>query len=194
MKLVKDRKSFTLIETLVVVGVIGLIIPALFSIFYIVIRQQVKLYRLAEVKRQGDSVRNTFQTIITNHAYRIYDSLGTELCTTAGSSAGNISYFEDQYGNSITVAKSGTVLRIDVANNPPPVPQIPLSSGNLASSKVNFITSADYMSCFKNSLYSPPFIIFNYDVEYITSSTRVEDIAVLNYIYAVKLRNYPSPY
>lgn len=50
------KNGFTLVEMLIVVTIIGLILPAFFSIVLAVLRQQVRVQYMSEIKREGDNV------------------------------------------------------------------------------------------------------------------------------------------
>lgn len=64
-------KSFTLIEMVVVIGVIGFVLPILFSIIFLIIRQQTRIYSLQELKKQGDNAFYSMQTSIRENGVNI---------------------------------------------------------------------------------------------------------------------------
>ena len=64
----KFNKGFTLIETIVVIAVIGLTLPVLFATILTLMRQQIKIYRLSQVKREGDYIINLMENTIRNRA------------------------------------------------------------------------------------------------------------------------------
>ena len=68
------KKGFTLIETIVVVAVIGLTLPVIFSIFFVLFQQQTKIYRLNTVKKEGDYVINLIENTIRDDAVTILSS------------------------------------------------------------------------------------------------------------------------
>jgi prepilin-type N-terminal cleavage/methylation domain len=68
------KRAFTLIETLVVIAIIGLITPIVFTIIFIITREQMKTSRLILVKRQGDNILNNISFTIKNYAYSIYSA------------------------------------------------------------------------------------------------------------------------
>lgn len=69
-----NNKSFTLIELLVSVSIIALILPALFAIFFTMMRQQVVLMAYRDMIRQGDNISNNMKNIIHTRALRVTDS------------------------------------------------------------------------------------------------------------------------
>ncbi len=76
------RQGFTLIELLIVLSIISIIIPIVFSIIYILLNQQVQIYRIVETKRQGDRIMSFMKEKITREALSISDSSGTPRCAT----------------------------------------------------------------------------------------------------------------
>lgn len=71
----------------VVIGVISVVLPALFAILFTVLQQQLKIYALQEMKRQGDNALVAIETTIKNNAVGIYadEAFATAKCTTTGS-------------------------------------------------------------------------------------------------------------
>lgn len=67
-------KAFTLIELLVSVSIIALILPALFAIFFTMMRQQVVLMAYRDMIRQGDSIASNMKNIIHTRALRVTDT------------------------------------------------------------------------------------------------------------------------
>ena len=66
------KKAFTLIETIVVIAVIGITLPVIFTIILALMREQVKIYRMSQVKREGDYAINLMENTIRNKAVTIY--------------------------------------------------------------------------------------------------------------------------
>lgn len=71
---IMKKNSFTLIELLVSVSIIALILPAVFAIFFTMMRQQVVLMAYRDMIRQGDSISNNMKNIIRTRALRVTDS------------------------------------------------------------------------------------------------------------------------
>jgi len=72
------KKSFTLIETIVVIAVIGLTLPVLFATILTLMRQQIKIYRLSQVKREGDYIINLMENTIRNRAVTVHSEQPTD--------------------------------------------------------------------------------------------------------------------
>lgn len=82
----RKNLGFTLIEFLIVLGIMVLIVPTMFGLMYTLLRQQTRIIALQEVKRQGDLVFNHMKTTIRNNATATYNgslALPTAICATA---------------------------------------------------------------------------------------------------------------
>ena len=66
-----QKKGFTLIEMVVVVGVIGFVLPILFAIVFLIIQQQARIYSLQEVKKQGDQALFSMRGTVKQYAEKI---------------------------------------------------------------------------------------------------------------------------
>lgn len=184
------KKGFTLIETIVVIAVIGLTIPAIFAIIFGLVRQQAKINRLSEVKRQGDYVLNNIAVLIRNNALSVHSASpatdANEKCSIDGSTYNSNSslYFLDKnghwFGFRLTTNKISSV-SVDLAT---PV--------DLTTTKV--IISGLNIGCGKTTLYSPATVSLSFDICYntgagICTSTHPEETATLHYQTKIKLRN-----
>ena len=200
----KNKKSFTFVETLVVISVLGLVFPILFSTFFVILRQQLKINRLTEVKRQGDSIVRILDEMIKNNAYKIYDDTDTEICDAGGSfPEGTPAYFLDKYNSRF----SFKIIIIDDVDNyeqnletvydvPPfPAPTFAFPSGKLNNTRVMIPESSYVISCNRKTTYSAPVININflicYKVNRSCDSAKPEESALLEYQTNIKLRSYP---
>ena len=181
------KKSFTLIETIVVVAVIGLTLPVLIGTIFILVRQQTKIIRLSQVKREGDYIINLMENTIRNRAISIHSGIPTEgniVCKDAGSSSsGPPLYFLDKNGQWFGYLADSNSIASNSAN-----PTI-----NLTSSKI--LISNFSIDCSRKIIYSPASISLGFDICYdigagVCTSTRPEEIASLHYQTRIKLRNY----
>lgn len=181
------RRGFTFIEMLVVISVIGLALPVLFSLILTILQQQTKIYRLVEVKRQGDYILNIMENNIRNNASSIYSGVPNPndtnlICDTSGSS-GSGSYFKDKLGNWFHY------LNLDkVSSQSSTTSQL----FDLTNSKVR--VSNFSISCNRKSSFSPPIVTVTFNICYNTgvdcSSSRPEETASMTYQTKIKLRNY----
>jgi type II secretory pathway pseudopilin PulG len=185
----KHLQSFTIIETIVVIGVFGLALPALFTIVFTILQQQTKIIRLSEVKRQGDFILNVIENTVRNYALSVYSeqSLSNIQCATAGSSyiypTNGSLYFKDRFGNWFrfyTLTAGGVNY---VASEGAKVSSINLTTNKV---QVNNLT----ISCTRSARYSPPIVTVSFATQYNTTSTRPEETASLNYQTKIKLRSY----
>jgi len=183
----RRKKSFTLIEMIVVIATIGLVLPTLFAIIFSILQQQVKIQRLSIVKREGDYVLNVMENIIRNYGESIHSATppteSNKICQS--SSLENASYFKDKFGNwfrfyldeTNSISSESSVLNND-------------SPGSiLLNSSQTKITNFS-IQCYRTALYSPPVINISFTISYYTSSSRVEDAASFNYQTKVKLKSY----
>lgn len=98
------RRGMTLVEVVVVIGIISIALPALFSTLIVSTRQQVSISRINEVKNQGDSVLGTMTSRIKNNADKLcisstdHASCGTVVCGTATATPVTIDSFTDKSG------------------------------------------------------------------------------------------------
>jgi len=185
---IRQKKCFTLIEMIVVIATIGLVLPALFSIIFSILQQQVKIQRLSIVKREGDYVLNVMENTIRNYGESIHSATppteSNKICQS--SSLENASYFKDKFGNWFRFYLNTTnsiSSESSVLNNGLP------GSVSLNSSQTKITNFS--IQCYRTSLYSPPVVNISFTIEYNTTSLRVEEkVTPLTYQTKVKLRSY----
>lgn len=78
----KKNKGYTLLEMLIVISIIGLILPAVFTVLFIIIQHQLRIYRVIETKKQGDYVLSFIKNKVIEDAVKISTS-SSEQCTTS---------------------------------------------------------------------------------------------------------------
>lgn len=81
MKNRKRNKGYTIIEMLIVLTLLSIIMPAVFSIIYTLLNQQMKIYRIIETKRQGDRIMSFMKEKITREGMGIKTAAGTLRCS-----------------------------------------------------------------------------------------------------------------
>lgn len=191
------KNSFTFIETLVVISVIGLIFPVVISILFVILQQQMKIFRLTEVKRQGDQIVNVLENAIKNNAYNIYDG-PIEICEADTANpfphSGTPTSFRDKYNSEFSINYATPNLSISYPLPPPPAPTFSFAQGQLNSSRI--IIESYSISCNRAAIYSEPLVSVNFTICYNISgscvSTRPEETAVLEYQTSIKLRSFPT--
>lgn len=184
------KSGFTLMETIIVIGIISLILPVIFSIIFSITRQQAKVYVLSTVKREGDNALNIIENAIRNNVVSIHNAIPqttNKVCTDSslqypltGTSDGSDFYFLD---------KNGQYLRFRLLNN-----EIASSSAtatvDLTSDTNTRITDFD-ISCKQTSTFTSPIVDIHFKIEQKQiQSQRAEDVASLDYSTKIKLRNY----
>ncbi len=185
----RSNIAFTLIEMVVVLGVISFALPVLFAIIFTILQQQAKIIRLQEVKKQGDFVLSTMENTIRNYAISIHTSSPTsenEICKVPGlGESANVMYFKDKAGTWFSYSLGSDKIASG-SSNPPN------AGGDLTTNKVKVSQNGSnlFLSCVRKSAYSPAIISVNFKIEYNTVSTRPEETASLTYQTKIKLRNY----
>lgn len=186
---ITKRKSFTLMELIVAVGIIGIILPTVFNVFFIIIRQQLILVSYQTMKQQGDSTRRNIQNILQNRAAYVTDQsyIATDVCpliTTPTPPYSPGIYLKDRDGKIIHIypTPTGTINLIasDSANADGSV----IKTYNLTSPDVT-ITDLGF-SCYKVNDFSPEIVSTTFTVR---KSTLFKEIS-LPYLFNVKLRDY----
>ena len=190
------NRSFTLIETIIVVGVTSMVLPIIFSIVFVILQEQTKIIRLQEVKRQGDFLLSSMKRTIQSNALQIYSesSMTNEKCNTKGSTYplsggddGRTFFFKDKQGkwfNYYVILDAVTNVR-KISSGSAIFPSNPI---DLTTSKVSI--SSFSISCNRQSLFSPPIISLSLRVTYNTTSSRQEDQATLLYDTNIKLKSF----
>ncbi|MCL4378650.1 MAG: type II secretion system GspH family protein [Actinobacteria bacterium] len=197
----KNNSAFTFIETVVVVGIISLLLPALFAILFVIIRQQYRIYALTEVKRQGDQILNIMETDIRDYAYTVTNA-GSAVCSPQNYSITPtptpVDTFYDKYGNSFQFTYNLGNVSVSKSSAPNPAPTLSFNTGQLNNAKVAITPMPINFSCTKAGQYSAPIIYAGFTICYIneTSGTcnapQPEQNISLNYETFIKMRNYPT--
>lgn len=171
-----QERGFTLIEFLVVLGILIFIVPSVFGLIYSLLRQQSRIVALQEVKRQGDLAFNHMKVSIRNSAVTTYtDSAGAiAICTTAADpliGATSI-YFLNAIGSGsyFGYRLSGTDLLYDQTSSPP---------AQLTNSTVR--VSNVVLGCTRTTAAVPPLVNVSFTV------TEPTNNASLNYKTLIKI-------
>jgi len=186
------KRGFTLIEMVVTISVLGLALPVLFAIIFMILKEETKIVSLSEIKRQGDFALNVMENTINNNATGIYSDSDlmpvNKQCNTTGTYDGTV-YFMDKdrnwfnyYLNGSTIASGSSVL-----TTPDYI--------DLTTSKVrieNFV-----ITCSSTADFSTPIVNIAFDVCHNNNSnpcssisTHFEENALLHYQASIKLKNY----
>ncbi|MCS6956230.1 MAG: hypothetical protein NZM02_00050 [Patescibacteria group bacterium] len=183
------KKTFTLIETIIVIGVLGLFIPTIFIIIFTLSREQLKINRLSLIKREGDYLINNLSLLIKNNAYSIHssdppDDLNIVCNKEEVFSSLEKLIFKDKDNNWFKISlNNDKISSYSSINN---------QSLFLNSNKIKIYNFS--ISCQNSSFYSSPIINLNFDICYKGSKNNCistqEEIANLHYQTKIKLRNY----
>ncbi len=80
-----SQKGFSFVEMIIVVAIIMLVIPTVFTLFFLLIRTQIESSSLSKIKKEGDRIRATIISTVRNEAGAVLDSSEPPNC---GSSLG----------------------------------------------------------------------------------------------------------
>src|SRR3989338_1614864 len=179
----KKKSGFTLIEMIVVIGVISITIPTIFSLMFLSFQSQKRVKALASVKQSGDYTLSVMQSLIRQYANSIY-SIGdispvNQICSSAGDEAVEPLYFKDDTDHFFNFA---------------------IQDGRIASysgTMVYYLTPEDVvaddttfsMSCTRLTDFDPPLVTIDFPLSVGQGKLRREEKATLRYQTKVKLRN-----
>ncbi|OGK08300.1 hypothetical protein A2767_04340 [Candidatus Roizmanbacteria bacterium RIFCSPHIGHO2_01_FULL_35_10] len=192
------KNAFTFLETLVVIAIFSLIFPLVLSILFIILQQQLRVFSLSEVKRQGDAIVNYLTTTISNNAHTLYDIDRNEVC-----GANNVSYpvfgvpvfFRDRYNSEFSLIYNGPDLLIEYDIPSVPAPTFVFAKGQLNNSRVRL--SSFSIDCQRLLPFSAPLVSINFTICYNISgtscaSTEPQKVVSLDYRSNIKLRSFPT--
>ena len=90
------KLGFTLLETLVAIGTVAIVLPLIFAIFFVILREQGRFAVLKQVKSEGESALYQIKNTIKTRAIKACsDPNCTVECTTGDVNV----YFQDVDGN-----------------------------------------------------------------------------------------------
>ncbi len=158
------KKGFSLLEMIVVIGVLSIALPTLYAIFFIILQQQVRSVKLLEVKKQGTYVSDIMTTLIRTNTKNIYKSdKVTKICAIGTTDSQSLSsmYFNDFSGNWFWFDEPSNNIASESAIGASPTVVTSLTSPNVmfpATSPIAF-------KCSSNG-YGTPIITVNYTLCY----------------------------
>jgi prepilin-type N-terminal cleavage/methylation domain-containing protein len=147
------KDGYTLVELLMVISILGLILPAIFSILIIILQQQARIYELSTVKREGDNILNLLKAKIANEATGVTDENGAAQCVDLG-----IKYEPNSSNNFKLKNKDSSFFYHHVNTD------LKLNNNVLHSNRV---TISDFkIYCYKKSDFSPIMVGLSYKVTF----------------------------
>ena len=196
-------KGFTFLETLVVIGIFSLIFPLVLSILFVIMQQQLRVFSLTEVKRQGDYIVNFLETTIANNAYKMYDTGPSDPSPHEVCEAGSVnSYphegspitFKDKFNNEFSLIYSEPDLTITYPPSLDPAPPFTFPQGLLNNSKVRIANFS--VACTKLAPYSAPLVKIDFTICYNNGGScdggDTQRTVSLDYQSTIKLRTFPT--
>lgn len=194
MKKYLSNSAYTLVETIIVLTIVAIIMPAVFSILYSILLQQAKISELVETKRQGDYIMQFMKEKIARDASAIEEMPGgiplafgirSARCNVPGSSysnpAGNDFTFSDSQGNYFQFYGSGNKNLSYIQGSPTFI--------NTTLHNNSVIISDFQISCIKKATYSDPMVAFSFTATFNRQNPDDQlGITQLRYQSKVKLR------
>lgn len=211
----KRDAGFTLVEVIVVIAIVSIMLPVIFSIITTVARQQSKIYRISEAKQQGDFALAFMKNYIRNTGDRIYqlhnnqtNEFAVEVCNTLAP-PGNTHI--TQTGKDFYIKKNNTPnqyfrfynerSRIDLdgasGNREREISQIFFDdNGSVQQLTTNNVKIENFsLQCIRRTESGKPYIVISFLI-YFTgnsdtfdlSNAKSEDIAILDYRTVVQMR------
>lgn len=171
MMMNKRKKGYTIIEMMLVIGLIALLMPAVFSILYVIMQQQVKIYELTETKRQGDYVMQLMKEKIMRDAVSlrrdddgIFTNIAvfTNICNSTGSNFTSVNngvdfVFLNDLNNPFQYVLSGNTLRYREIGAP---------NVDAALNSNRVIITNFQINCAVKATYTDPVVSFSYTAQY----------------------------
>ncbi|HLL60381.1 MAG TPA: prepilin-type N-terminal cleavage/methylation domain-containing protein [Candidatus Nitrosocosmicus sp.] len=187
-KLQASRRGFTFIEIIIVIGIVAIALPMVFGLYFINLKNQVKIYSLQEVKKNGDIALSTIESLIKKDASKIvesFDSSEIEICadsTTPAPTPSSEIYF---------VAKSNAKFGFYLDSN-----RIASQSSALPSPGLVYLTNNKVkidslqFSCERKNSYSPATVSVSFSVSrLVPTGAQREENAALNFSTKIRLRD-----
>jgi len=163
-----------MIEMLIVITLFIILLPTIMAILSTILRQQLRIYRMVEVKRQGDAALSFMKERILREGIAVRDNLGNTQCDSpnelyAPASGVNFRILRSN-GSEYYFRQSGTIVYY-VA---PPI---------TTSLTANTVQVSNFqISCFRRTLNSPPMIQISYTV------TTTDNTSTISLPYKTKVR------
>lgn len=169
IKKINRQEGYSLMEMLVVIVIVGIMLPAIFTIMFIILKQQAKIYQISETKKQGDYAYQFIKEKISREAKSVHTNAGATVCSSSGNSFSSTNGSDfvlfDELGNRIKFTRKAT-------NN-----SLFLNQGGVQTSlndgkvKVTDFT----IECYRRSDYANTIVSFEFTIEF---NKKTEDKAI----------------
>ncbi len=153
------RHGFTLVEVLITVGIVSFVLPVVIMVLVIILRQQLTVARLTQVKRQGDQALAVIRTVIEREAQSMYASSGpgySSVCTTVETTPRIVAGFVTATGAQVRFTAdpdSGSLRKQTDSDVPEEL---------IDTSKVRVTTDGIKIQCIKPASYSHALVSVEY--------------------------------
>ena len=144
--------AFTLIEVVVVISTFAFILPIITIMLFIILRQQLTVARMTEVKRQGDQAITFMQGKINAQAEYIFNDANIRTCEAVTVSPSQISYFTDARQSATIKFSRGDdgILYYNNGQNTEPI----------TNAKV--VAESFTMECVRNDTFTHPIVAIDF--------------------------------
>lgn len=153
----RRRKGFTLLEVIVVIGILAFTLPIVTIVLFIIVRQQLTVSRMTEVKRQGDQAIAVIQNVLTREVVSMYDSsvpTPSPVCAATTASPVDITSFKDGAGNLIRFTVDTGTLHV-VRNG---------ASEDITNPAKATVEGTISMQCVKSAAYTHPLVKISFSI------------------------------
>ncbi len=181
-----NKKGFALIEFVVVLAVVSIMLPAIFTLYLVSIQNQQKAKILTHIKQNGDNALSIMESLIRNRGVSIYDAgdSTTERCTQAGQSYEFLEgiSLKDKLGNLFTFELDTTESESQKISSNSAALNVPLTDDRVTVTGLSFI-------CTRPSQYGAPIISVSFTIAQRGDPQRHEQEDSLDWATNIKLRN-----
>ena len=175
MEMKKGINGFTLIEILIVLGILAIIVVVGSNMFFTILKSSSKTKVLTEVKQNGNYALNVMARMIRNGKIGAGECGANPDRITITNPDDGITTFHCCGSPPMIASKSGSLT---------------CEQARLTSNKVQVSSSCnDFISC-TQAVGGPPVVTINFTLQQAGTAARPEEEALVNFQTAVTLRNY----
>jgi prepilin-type N-terminal cleavage/methylation domain-containing protein len=186
--------GFTLIETIIVLTIFALVLPAVFSIITAIVRQQADIYKLTEMKRQGDYALNLIKKVLREDIDKVYTKNGGSYTEICGQNGQHYDFFETtNNGNDFYMTKknkSNKYVQFKLIQHTN-ISSLQYKDENNTTSTItnnNVSIPYFYINCFQKNEFYKTIISIQFAVIYRNKSNNQVKLNPLTYQTKIKLK------